>query len=651
MLPGFSQVGTNNEVGSYKKGDLIVQFKPGTSISASTTLKMAFNDIDLAPVRVLSERMNIWLFQFNPDQKNDKVILKQIKEHLLVQQAQFNHYISHRELYPNDTYFDDQWAFENTGQFGGTIGADIDGPEAWDITTGGITAAGDTIVVAIIDLGCDLNHEDLDFWKNYEEIPGNDIDDDGNGYIDDYDGWNAISHNGDVPAHDHGTHVAGIAGAIGNNGIGVCGVNWNVKILPVACPTDIESSIVEAYGFVYEVRSRYDETDGQHGAFVVASNASFGVDLGDPDDYPIWGSMYDSLGQIGILGVGATANENWNIDVLGDVPTAFASEWLIAVTNTDNMDVKFLQAGFGLTTIDIGAPGYAIRSTTLNNSYGSKTGTSMSAPFITGAIALMFAAADESFIIEYKNNPSEAALQIKQDLLQSVDKLPSLEEKTVTGGRLNLQKALLVTRDLPVLSVNTALIFNKLNINDTDTITFNLKNIGGGQSNYTITIDPQTTWLAHEPQTGTVSGGETDFVQLYFDTDGMSFGTYQTFVLIQDDNNNEILLPVHLNVTQFIVGMNDPSENNDLITWPNPFVDNITIEFSIEEKTTPELIIFDSKGRITKNLSLANFDAGKHKIIWDGTTTNGNSVPPGIYYCLLKTNSTRIVKKILRLNY
>ena len=132
--------------------------------------------------------------------------------------------------------------------------------------------------MAIVDGGADLNHVDIDFFKNIHEIPNNGQDDDGNGYIDDYDGWNAYSNNGNIPSSSHGTHVAGISAAIGNNGTGIAGVNWGVKVMPIAGSSSNESVVVNAYGYVLEMRSTYNETDGAFGAFVVATNSSFGVD-------------------------------------------------------------------------------------------------------------------------------------------------------------------------------------------------------------------------------------------------------------------------------------------------------------------------------------------------------------------------------------
>ncbi len=180
--------------------------------------------------------------------------------------------------------------------------------------------------------------------------------------------------------------------------LGVTGVNWNVKVLPVVGSATVESIVVAGYAYLHEMRSLYNETNGAKGAFIVSNNCSFGVNQGMPEDFPIWGAMYDSLGMQGVLSAGATANANWNVDEVGDIPTAFTSEFLITVTNTDKNDVKSSSAGYGATTIDLGAPGTQVYSTKMSNDYGYKTGTSMSAPHVTGAIAYMFSVANEEFM-------------------------------------------------------------------------------------------------------------------------------------------------------------------------------------------------------------------------------------------------------------
>src|SRR5690606_20623526 len=243
-----------------------------------------------------------------------------------------------RSSEPDDPQFGQMWGLHNTGQTGGTEDADVDAPEAWDLTRGGTSAHGDDIVVAIVDSGFDLNHPDIPYWKNEAEIPGNGIDDDGNGYVDDYDGWNAYTSTGNITSNYHGTHVAGTAAARGDNGTGVVGVNWGAKVMPIQGSSSSEATVIEAYGYALELRATYDETGGEQGAFVVATNASFGVDAANPANYPIWCGFYDDLGAYGILSAGATANANWNIDTMGDVPTACPSDYMVAVTNTTHND-------------------------------------------------------------------------------------------------------------------------------------------------------------------------------------------------------------------------------------------------------------------------------------------------------------------------
>jgi len=412
---------------TYVENEMIIWLEQGVD----ATKFAANSNQGIMPKRLLSKRLNIWLFELADGVTQRSIKMNNLSKNTYVKHIQNNHYVTSRAVTPNDAYYNQQWAPAKIGL-----------PNVWDeFTKGGTTSDGDNIVVAVIDGGFDLNHEDLSFWKNTNEIPNNGIDDDNNGYTDDFDGWNAYNHTGNISVDSHGTHVAGIIGAIGNNGKGVSGVNRDVDILPVCGSSGNEATVVEAYSYVLEMRVLYNETNGQSGAFIVATNSSFGVDMGNPANFPVWCAMYDELGSAGILNCAATANANWNVDQVGDIPTACSSEFLIAVTNTTSTDTKNIDAAYGGTHIDIGAPGTDIYSTLIYNNYGNGTGTSMATPQIAGIIALMYASMPQNTIQEYKSNPANIASSVKQQLLDSADKMSSLNG-LVVSGRVNAYTAL-----------------------------------------------------------------------------------------------------------------------------------------------------------------------------------------------------------------
>jgi len=488
--------------GSYVLGELLLKLTKNTS---PTTIAEAYNFAEFTFERELSVRLNIWLVSYNNRSIDELSILKQLTADPHIKMAQLNHYIEERET-PDDTMFPLQWNMHNTGQSGGVEDADIDATEAWDINVGGVCANGDTVVIAIVDSGCDLLHDDLNFWKNEAEIPGNGIDDDNNGYIDDYDGWNAVQHSGNITTSSHGTHVAGISGAIGNNGLGVTGVNWNAKIMPIRGSTSVEAIAVEAYSYVHEMRSTWNETNGAEGAFVVTTNSSFGVNYGNPDNYPIWVSMYDEMGEIGIISATATMNINADVDAVGDMPTSCDSEYMISVTNTTDEDVRNGGAAYGLTTIDLGAPGTTIRSTNYNNGYSNKTGTSMATPHVAGAVAYLISAAPQSFLNNYLANPAEGALLIRDYILQGVDPLTDLEGETVTGGRLNIYNSLLLFESGGISGTITSdttwdgsiEVVGDITISDGVTLTINPGTIINFSDNFMIGVEGRILSLGNE---------------------------------------------------------------------------------------------------------------------------------------------------------
>lgn len=429
----------------YVPGEILVKLYPEVKQDFKDWLRSKTSlhgqRIDLRYHKEISKPMDIHSIKFDPNLVHEIDLLNALNRDPLVQAAQFNHFVTLRSTIPNDPQFPDQWQYINT-QY--TPDADIDMDLAWDIATGGLTPDGDTIVACVIDDGINLNHPDFmdNLWVNHAEIPNNGIDDDNNGYVDDYYGWDTGSESDNVgDGGGHGTPVAGIVGAKGNNGIGVAGVNWNVKLMIVQGGTGVESEVLAAYSYPLSARKRYNATDGVEGAFVVSTNASWGIDQGQPSDAPLWCAFYDTLGVHGILNCGATANRDFNIDVIGDLPTGCTSEFLISVTNMNWDDEKVNQAGYGLQSVDLGAFG-AGTWTTSQNSYGSFGGTSGATPHVTGTIALMYSAPCPQMIGIAKSNPGAAAAMIRDYIYFGVDPNASLEGITVTGGRLNVANAM-----------------------------------------------------------------------------------------------------------------------------------------------------------------------------------------------------------------
>lgn len=333
---------------------------------------------------------------------------------------------------PNDPSYANGtlWGLNNfgtnsLGQSFGIADADIDAPEAWDTLN-----SASNIIVAVVDSGIRQQHEDLaaNLWVNPGEIPGNGIDDDSDGVVDDVHGVNAVPMSGPTgnPEDDygHGTHVSGILGAVGNNGVGICGVAWRVQIMPCKF---LDST---GGGYLSTVLYCLDYAKA-HGAKVINCSFETPPAVNPVDDAPLSNAFW-SLRVAGIVVVCAAGNGGLDTDQVPRYPASFPMDNIVSVTATTRSD-GFRGFNYGVTSVDLGAPGSDILSTynRSNTNYYALDGTSMSTAYVSGAVALLLA-----------RFPSFDHRQIINRLLLTTDPLPSLTGRCSTGGRLNLARAL-----------------------------------------------------------------------------------------------------------------------------------------------------------------------------------------------------------------
>lgn len=394
---------------------------------------LSTQQLEVKKFKLIYPSLNIYHLILNDKPNQGTIDLDQLRRHPAISHINNNHIVRNRAE-PDDPSFSEQWNLNR-----------IKAPEAWDLTTGGVNFRGDDIVVAVIDDGFDPTHEDLieNIWINEAEIPNDNIDNDGNGFIDDVNGVNVATGNGEHVLRTHGTKVCGILGAKGNNGIGVSGINWNIKMMLISgqdSPAS-EASIVEAYNYARTARKKYNDSEGAEGAFVVATNSSWGIDNRWADDFPIWCEVYNDLGAEGILSIAATSNNSVNVAEVGDMPGTCNSEYLIVVTNTDQANL--VVGGFGLEYVDIAAPGFELVSTSPGDFYDEFGGTSGACPQVSGAVGLIYSmpcnSISEEEIIE---NPGAVALDVKSIILDNAFAIDDMTQKSTSEGLLDLHATL-----------------------------------------------------------------------------------------------------------------------------------------------------------------------------------------------------------------
>jgi len=345
-----------------KPQHLLVKFKDGISSVTKNTLHQKTGSRIKKSLKMVP---GVQVIELAPGVSAPEV-LKQYQKDPSVLYAEPDYKIKLKAI-PNDTSFSQLWGLNNTGQTGGSSNADINAPEAWDVTHGS-----NSVVVAVVDTGIDYTHLDLvdNVWTNPGEIAGNGIDDDGNGYIDDIHGIDTGDGDSDpMDTEGHGTHVSGTIGARGNNNLGVAGVNWNVsiigcKIFSSSAAQDLEafvSDAIECLDYLYDLKMN-------HGVDIVATNNSWGW-IGNPSQTLI--DAVDRQREAGILFVAAAGNESLNTDQFLDNPSGYYVPNVISVAASTHTDALASFSNFGRRSVHVAAPGQDILSTVPDTGGGS----------------------------------------------------------------------------------------------------------------------------------------------------------------------------------------------------------------------------------------------------------------------------------------
>jgi len=476
----------------YGEGELLVRFAPQEDVCEPDVARVNMLMSTLGSAQVMQEYSivpGLCLIRL-PEGMTVEEGIRVLGESDDVLYVEPNYKVKALSVIPNDPMFVDLWNMHNTGQTYGTADADIDAPEAWEIATGSSDVIVE-VIVAVIDTGVDYTHPDLaaNMWVNEAELNGTPgVDDDGNGYVDDIYGYDFCNYDADpIDDEGHGSHVSGTLGAVGNNGVGVTGVCWNVRIMAVkflnqygsGWTSDAISSVQYACLCGARVMSNSWGGGGYSSALEDAIRAA---------------------GDAGILFIASAGNDyGSNNDIYPHYPSSYELDNVIAVLSTDHDDRLSEHSNYGLTSVDLGAPGgdsyNRIRSCYRDGGYYWMYGTSMAAPHVSGACALIWSVC-----------PKLSRMEVKDLIMRTVDPLPILTGRCVSGGRLNLHNAILGT---------------------------------------------EAAWIDIVPDAGFIPPGGVNDVNVIFDAT-LPVGTYEGQIIVysNDPYTPEIIIPVTMTIEQ-----------------------------------------------------------------------------------------------------
>ena len=393
----------------YVEGELLVRFKPRTSRARKRSM-VAELGMQSAP-GFRAKGMALMRFDKGRDMASVRAALEKRPE---VAYTAPNHRL-YLQRTPNDPRYNELWGLNNTGQTGGDPDADIDAPAAWDQQTGT-----NDVVVAVIDTGIDPDHADLadNVWNNPVQAKTS--------FNDGQYGYDAVDPGTEPLDNDgHGTHVAGTIGAVGDNGTGVTGVNWDVELLTCRIFDELGGTTaraIDCLDYILELKQ-------DHGVNIQVTNNSWG---GAAFNRALKDKI-EELQRANILFVAAAGNDQLNNDYRPTYPASYALDNIIAVSATDDTDALSGLSNFGGQSVDIGAPGVGVLSTVPGDAYGVKSGTSMATPHVAGTLALIQAT---------KNSAKTDYRLLRDALLVSGDRIRSFDQDVLSGDRLNANSTL-----------------------------------------------------------------------------------------------------------------------------------------------------------------------------------------------------------------
>jgi len=518
LLPSLATAASTVQTEKYDSDSVIVLFKEGTSktqkLSAWRSVGASISDKNSDGQDDKFKTLHKGLLAHAKLGKlSVEEAIKELSKNPNVKYAEPN-FIYTTTSVPNDERYSELWAHSNTS----TPGADMSSEAAWDISTGD-----SDVIVGVIDTGVDYTHEDLadNVWTNPAEIAGDGIDNDGNGYIDDVHGINAIDGSGDpMDDGDHGSHVSGTIGAKGNNGVGVTGVNWDVSIIGCkflsGAGSGTTADAIECIDYMVALKDS--------GVNIIALNNSWG---GGGFSQALEDSIA-AAGEADILFVAAAGNAGTDNDTGAHYPSNYELPNVLSVASTDNTDGLSSFSSFGLTSVDMAAPGSAILST-IPGGYATFSGTSMATPQVVGGAALA-----------YSINPGLNALELKELLMTSGDALDSLEGKMVEGRRLNLEQLLLDTDPQPGFKLSVDATSMDKVVGETAVYEFSVGSIAEWSGDVAITLESGLEGAVLSAES--VSTGGT-FTLTVPTTDDTMWGNYEFMVTVAGDTDGDEATP------------------------------------------------------------------------------------------------------------